>query len=81
MYGAFWCPHCHAQKQLFGQEALKLITYIECDARGQNPQPHLCQSANIRAYPTWDIRGEFFQGVQSLEALAELSGYQGDRNF
>ncbi len=21
-YGAFWCPHCHDQKQLFGQEAV-----------------------------------------------------------
>ena len=28
-YGAFWCPHCQAQKALFGKSA-KLLPYIEC---------------------------------------------------
>lgn len=23
MYGAFWCVHCHEQKELFGQEAVR----------------------------------------------------------
>ena len=34
MYSAYWCPHCHDQKQLFGKEAveelkdLNSISYI-----------------------------------------------------
>ena len=30
MYGAFWCPHCSRQKELFGKEAWKYISYVEC---------------------------------------------------
>lgn len=82
MYGAWWCPHCHDQKQLFGQEASKQIPYIECDPRGQNPQTALCQSINgITGFPTWEINGEFYSGAQALEKLADISGYDGPRNF
>lgn len=81
MYGAFWCPHCHDQKQLFGQQAFSQINYIECDPKGKNPRPDLCQAANIEGFPTWEINGQFYSGTQSLEQLAELSGYQGPRNF
>lgn len=81
MYGAYWCPHCHQQKQLFGQEAIRFINYIECDPKGNNAQPELCRAANIQGYPTWEINGEFYPGTQSLEELAELSGYEGDRIF
>lgn len=81
MYGAFWCPHCHDQKQLFGREASSQINYIECDPKGKNPQPDLCEAANVQSYPTWEINGKLVSGTQSLEELAELSGYQGLRNF
>lgn len=81
MYGAFWCPHCHEQKLLFGQAAWSQINYIECDSEGENPQPNLCEAAKIKGYPTWEINGQFYQGTQPLEKLADLSGYQGLRNF
>ena len=81
MYGAWWCPHCHEQKELFGQEASKVIPYIECDQEGQNPQPDLCRAAGIAGFPTWDVDGEFYQGAQSLATLAEVSGYTGPRDF
>ena len=82
MYGAWWCPHCHDQKQLFGKEAYQKIPYIECDPRGQNPQTQLCQSIDgVRGYPTWEINGEFYSGAQTLETLADASGYTGPRNF
>lgn len=81
MYGAYWCPHCHEQKELFGQEAAKLIPYVECDANGINPQPDLCQSKQVKGYPTWEIAGQFYSGRQPLEDLANYSGYKGDRNF
>jgi uncharacterized membrane protein len=81
MYGAFWCPHCHDQKQLFGQEAFSRINYIECDPRGQNPQPQMCSDAGVPGYPAWEINGQLVAGTHSLEQLADLSGYEGSRNF
>lgn len=82
MYGAWWCPHCHDQKQLFGSEAAKRIPYVECAPDGQNPQTDRCQATpGITGFPTWEINGQFYGGTQSLEALADLSGYTGPRNF
>lgn len=82
-YGAYWCPHCHEQKMLFGKEAAALIDYVECDPRGQNSRAEICQAAgaNIKGFPTWEIKGQFYSGTQSLEKLADLSGYTGPRNF
>lgn len=80
-YGAYWCPHCHDQKQLFGKEAFALADYVECDPEGRNARAQMCIDAKIQGYPTWEINGKFYQGVQSLEKLADLSGYNGPRNF
>lgn len=80
-YGAYWCPYCHAQEELLGKAAFSEINYIECDPRGKNAQPDLCMAANIQGFPTWEINGKFYQGLQSLDELAEISGYQGNRNF
>ena len=82
-YGAYWCPHCHDQKMLFGKEAAALIDYVECDPKGQNSRAQLCQAAaaNVKGFPTWEIKGQFYSGTQSLEKLADVSGYTGPRNF
>lgn len=80
-YGAFWCPHCYEQKQLFGQKAFALINYIECDPQGKNPQKELCIAAGIQGFPSWEIKGKIYPGTQSLEKLAQLSGYSGPNNF
>lgn len=76
MYGAFWCPACSKQKELFGDRAFRLIKYIECDPRGTGAQPQLCREQQIRAYPTWMIRGKRYEGVRSLAELAELSQFR-----
>lgn len=76
-YGAFWCPHCFEQKQLFGKEAFAEIDYIECAAEGENPQQAACLAAGIQSFPTWEIDGKFYPGTKTLAELAELSGYQG----
>lgn len=81
MYGAYWCPHCFDQKQLFGKEAAKIFPYNECAPDGTNPQTEACAQANIKVFPTWVINGEVVTGTQSLEQLADLSNYQGPRNF
>ena len=75
MYGAYWCPHCARQKQLFGSAA-GLLPYVECDSRGANPQVDLCNAMGINAYPTWDISGDFYLGAQPLAQLADASGFQ-----
>jgi uncharacterized membrane protein len=81
MYGAFTCPHCQNQKQLFGKDAAAQLNYIECHPQGENSQPDLCMKANIQGFPTWEIKGKSYQGEKTLAELADLSGYQGDRNF
>jgi thiol-disulfide isomerase/thioredoxin len=58
MYGAYWCPYCHAQKELFGAEAAQTVPYVECDERGQNAEPQRCEEADIKSYPTWELNGE-----------------------
>lgn len=80
-YGAFWCPHCYEQKQLFGKEAFAKINYIECAEGGKNPQIQACTSAQIQSYPSWEINGEIYRGTQTLERLAEISNYQGPLDF
>jgi uncharacterized membrane protein/glutaredoxin len=81
MYGAYWCPHCQDQKQLFGKEASKQFTYIECDPAGKNAQPELCQAAKIASFPTWEIDGKFYRGTQPLTELGRLTGYTGPQNY
>ncbi|MGB3671799.1 MAG: vitamin K epoxide reductase family protein [Phormidesmis sp.] len=82
MYGAYWCPHCFDQKQLFGKEAYQDIPYIECAPDGKDSQTALCQSVpEVTGFPTWDVNGQFLSGSQSLETLAEASGYEGPTDF
>lgn len=74
MYGAYWCPHCQAQKELFGK-AIDAVTYVECDAQGKDAQPALCLEKGIKVYPTW-IRsdGTVYESLQTLQKLAKNSG-------
>ena len=81
-YGAWWCPHCYEQKQLFGKEAFAAVNYIEC-ASPDNPreQTAACREAGIASYPTWIINGQQYSGAIPLDQLADLSGYTGPRDF
>lgn len=81
VYEAYWCSVCEQQQALFGEAAFRQINSIECDPRGRNAQPELCNRAGIQAVPTWEIRGQFYPGGQSLDKLATLSDYRGPRNF
>ncbi|MEL6495535.1 MAG: vitamin K epoxide reductase family protein [Cyanobacteria bacterium J06623_7] len=80
-YGAFWCPHCYEQKQLFGTEAFEKVTYIECAEGGKDPQPQVCSAAGIQSFPTWEIDGKFYPGIKTPEELANLTNYQGSKDF
>ncbi|HEY9668943.1 MAG TPA: hypothetical protein V6C91_19190 [Coleofasciculaceae cyanobacterium] len=80
VYGAHWCPYCNKQKELFGKAFTK-IDYVECDPAGKDARPELCRKANVDGFPTWEIQGKYYPGMKSLQELADLSGYKGDRNF
>ena len=54
MYGAFWCPHCNAQKEAFGS-SIQYITYIECSKPDRSGQFDVCTEAGVNGYPTWDF--------------------------
>ncbi|RME53631.1 hypothetical protein D6783_01475 [Candidatus Woesearchaeota archaeon] len=74
MYGAYWCPHCKEQKEMFGK-SFELINYVECALPGGQGQSSLCQAAGIEGYPTWVFgNGERRAGRLSFETLADLSG-------
>jgi len=77
IYTAYWCPHCHDQKELFGRQATEKLTVIECAPDGRNSQRELCEAKKIEGYPTWEIKGQLDSGVKPLAKLAEASGYQG----
>ncbi|MEG4446666.1 vitamin K epoxide reductase family protein [Microcoleus sp. AT9_B5] len=81
MYGSFTCEHCQMQKESFGKEAARIINYIECNPQGKNARRDLCEAAKIQGTPTWEINGKFYPGQKSLQELADLSGYQGTREF
>ncbi len=71
MYGTEWCSHCKNQKKLFGS-SFQYIDYIDCD-KNRNE----CTIAGVTGYPTWKINGQDYPGEQSIERLAQLSGYTG----
>ena len=76
MYGAYWCPHCQAQKKDFGN-SWKFIDYIECSLPGGQGQTKECDGAKIEGYPTWENKdGKRLGGEQSMSALAEFGGCQ-----
>ena len=70
-YGAFWCPHCQAQKKLFGK-SVKLLPYVECSTPDANGQTQICIDKKISGYPTWEFAdGTRLNGEIPLEQLAE----------
>ena len=75
-YGAWWCPACFQQKNLFGKEAGNSLPYVECDKTDDGRSR--CMAAQIRAFPTWDLAGkERREGVQTIEELKVWSGFSG----
>lgn len=73
-YGAFWCPHCSRQKELFGAQAFGYLDYVECSAKGYG---YKGQCKNVDGYPSFrDKRGKIaFSGERSLEYFAQEVGF------
>ncbi|MBI2653057.1 hypothetical protein HYX00_06330 [Candidatus Woesearchaeota archaeon] len=73
MYGAYWCPHCVNQKQMFG-DSFKFVNYIECSLPNRAGQTQACIDAKINAYPTWEFAdGNRIEGELSFEQVSQNS--------
>lgn len=69
-FGAFWCPHCQAQKALFGRSA-RLLPYTECSTPNSQGQTQICIDKGIKSYPIWEFAdGSRLDGEQTLADLA-----------
>lgn len=76
MYGAFWCPHCARQRELFGTQAWALVDYVECAPQGYGAQVKLCRA--IDGFPEWKVeKRTMMSGEVPLSTLATLSGFAG----
>lgn len=76
MYGAYWCPHCAEQKELFG-ESFKLAPYVECGIAGnRSAEQAVCKDAGIHHFPTWQFPpvGERVEAVMPLADLSSRTG-------
>ena len=72
-YGAYWCPHCAREKQLFG-DSFQYIMYIECSLPDRS-QTKFCNDVQIKKYPTFEFGdGSRVNGEQSLEELGNKTG-------
>ncbi|KAL7532056.1 hypothetical protein ACHAXR_004406 [Thalassiosira sp. AJA248-18] len=77
MYGAFWCPHCSRQKELFGKEAWKYISYVECSPKGYRTQFATCLEKGVDGYPSWTFgNGKSQGGEMELMDIAKMSGFK-----
>ena len=73
-YGAFWCPHCQAQKKMFGNSA-KLLPYVECSQPNGKERTQICIDKNIVNYPTWEFADSSrLTGEREPKELAEKTG-------
>ena len=76
MYGAYWCPHCNNQKQMFGS-SWQYVNYIECSLPNRAGQTQVCNQAGIRAYPTWEFQdGNILEGELTFTQLSQYSNCQ-----
>mmetsp|Transcript_9933 Transcript_9933/g.18111 ORF Transcript_9933/g.18111 Transcript_9933/m.18111 type:complete len:261 (+) Transcript_9933:56-838(+) len=83
MYGAYWCPHCSRQKELFGAEAWAYLEgsggyvgYVECAPKGYKSQFAACAKEGVEGYPEWKFgNGKSAGGEMELTEIAKASGF------
>ena len=74
MYGAYWCPHCAEQKEMF-ESSFQYVPYVECGVPGSRDEAPVCKDAGIKHFPTWQFAdGERREGTQPLQALGTKTG-------
>jgi len=72
LYVQLGCIHCKEQEDLFGANVryLNIVDYF----KEEDKQKFI--DAGIEYTPTWIINNQKYEGVQSIEKLKELTGYQ-----
>lgn len=72
-YGAYWCPHCTATKELF-EDGQNYLPYVEVTNPDRTPN-QVAIDNNIESYPTWVFaNGTRLEGQQTLQAISTASG-------
>jgi thiol-disulfide isomerase/thioredoxin len=73
-YGAFWCSHCKATKDLFG-DSQKFLPYVECSTADGRAQLQVCKDKKIEGYPTWIFADSSrLSGEVALSTLSQKTG-------
>jgi len=62
MYGSTSCQYTHAQKGMFGNS----LRFIDSRAFTEDP--------NIKITPTWLIDGKYYENVQTINRLSQITG-------
>jgi hypothetical protein len=73
-YGAWWCPACFRQKNLFGQEAGNQLPYVECEKTAADLATGW-QALKPRA----GVRAETFEAPDQALAAAVAAADPADR--
>jgi hypothetical protein len=66
VYVQLGCHACETQEQMFGDD-YQYLNVIDCFYERD-------KCTGIQATPTWEINGEYYKGVQSIDKLKELTG-------
>ena len=74
MYGAYWCPHCEEQKEMF-DSSFDYAPYVECGIKGSKALEPICSQLGIKRFPTWIFAdGTRAEGKQDLTFLSDKTG-------
>lgn len=65
------CHYCEQELEKFGDNK-KFLKLVDCVSTEELAK--YCFDQNITATPTWEINGEFYTGVKSIQELKELTG-------
>jgi len=77
-YGAFWCPHCQAEKKLFGSSA-EYLPYVECSKPDGSTQTQICIDKKIEGYPSWTFKDGITLTSDKTPTICEKSpGVKGE---
>ncbi len=66
LYVQLGCTHCETQEKMFGA----YVSYL--DRTDCFYERDACK--DIKVTPTWIIKGQTYEGVQSIEELKQLTG-------
>jgi len=81
-YGAYWCTFCLRQRMMFGAVGSRALPYVECAEDAYQSQSAACRAkSEVTGYPTWEIGGQIYSGMLSLQDLQAISGFDASVTF